>query len=64
MLSGFLASGGAGEKALAWGVAWGAAAARIPGTGGPKPQGLRLEEVVVSPTVDEGRTLKDVAVVA
>jgi 1-phosphofructokinase len=64
MLSGFLASGGAGEKALAWGVAWGAAAARIPGTGGPKPQDLRLEEVVVSPTVDEGRTLKDVAVVA
>lgn len=64
LLSGFLAGGGAGEEALAWGVAWGAAAAKIPGTGGPTPEDIHLEEVIRSPTVDAGRPLKDAAVVA
>lgn len=64
LLSGFLAGGGSGEKGVAWGVAWGAAAAGIPGTGGPEPGDLRLDEVIVSESVDAKRTLKDVAVVA
>lgn len=61
MLSGFLAGGGAGAKALAWGVAWGAAAAKIPGTGGPTPDDLRLDEVMVSESVDSERPLKEEA---
>lgn len=63
MLSGFLAGGGEGVKGLSWGVAWGAAAAKIPGTGGPTPKDLRLDEVISSESVEAGRVLKDEAVV-
>ncbi|MGI8649472.1 MAG: 1-phosphofructokinase [Rubrobacter sp.] len=63
LLSGFLAGGGAGLEALVWGVAWGAAAAKIPGTGGPTPEDLRTGEVIVSESVDPERILKDEAVV-
>ena len=56
-LAGFL-SIGEGEEALAEAVAWGAAAARMPGTGGPTPAGLDRGAVRLRSNVDPERKLR------
>jgi 1-phosphofructokinase len=58
LLAGFLAAGGEGEAALVESVAWGAAAARLPGSRGPRPEDLDRGEVSLSSEVDLDRTLK------
>ena len=45
MLAGFLAGGGAGAKALAEGLAWGAAAVLQPGSGMPSPSDIDVTAV-------------------
>jgi 1-phosphofructokinase len=45
MLAGFLAGGGTGAKALAQGLAWGAAAVLQPGSGMPSPADIDLAAV-------------------
>jgi 1-phosphofructokinase len=57
LLAGFLAAGGDGPKAVAEGVAWGAAACVLPGTAMPGPADLRRNEVRVRP-VDADRPLR------
>lgn len=60
LLSGFLAAGGSGaEAALVEAVAWGAAAAKLPGTAGPEPEDLDRESVSLSRTMDLRRPLKE-----
>jgi 1-phosphofructokinase len=56
LLAGFLAAGGEGPLALAEGVAWGAAACVLPGTGVPGPGDLRRDLVRTHP-VDPERSL-------
>ena len=51
-LAGFLAAGGEGPRALALAVAYGAAACRLPGTAGPGPHDIHLDDVVLEPTPD------------
>lgn len=45
LLAGFLAAGADGAEALRRGVAWGTAAARLPGTSVPAPQDVDLDAV-------------------
>jgi 1-phosphofructokinase len=58
LLAGFLAAGGEGESALIEAVAWGAAAARLPGSRGPTPGDLDREVVSLHTDFDLGRELK------
>lgn len=58
LLAGFLAVGGEGESALIEAVAWGAAAARLPGSRGPRPGDLDREAVSLHTDIDPGRELK------
>jgi 1-phosphofructokinase len=58
LLAGFLAAGGEGESALIEAVAWGAAAARLPGSRGPTPGDLDREAVSLHTDFDLGRELK------
>ncbi|RZT88883.1 1-phosphofructokinase [Pseudonocardia sediminis] len=51
-LAGFLAAGGEGPDALRLAVAYGAAACRLPGTAGPGPHDIHLDDVVLEPTPD------------
>lgn len=61
LLAGFLAAGGEGGEALVEAVAWGAAAARLPGSAGPKPEDPDRGEVKLRDTVDPERRLKEEA---
>lgn len=56
-LAGFLACEAGSEEALRWGVAWGAAAVRLPGTQMPGPGDVRLDEVRLV-DLDEGESLE------
>lgn len=58
LLAGALAVGGTGVRALVEGVAWGAAAARLPGTRMPGPSDLDRDRVQVHPRPDPSRVLK------
>ena len=58
LLAGFLAAGGEGEAALVEAVAWGAAAARLPGSRGPKPADLDRGNVQLQDVIDTSRRLK------
>jgi 1-phosphofructokinase len=58
LLAGFLAAGGRGETALLEAVAYGAAAARLPGSRGPTPSDLDRGEVQLQGTIDAKRRLK------
>lgn len=58
LLAGFLAAGGEGSKALIEAVAWGAAAARLPGSAGPMPADVDRESVELRQDVDRNRKLK------
>ena len=57
-LAGFLAGGGEGKKALVEAIAWGAAAAKLPGTGGPGPEDIDRGAVRLHETLDPERKLK------
>jgi 1-phosphofructokinase len=57
LLAGFLSAGGAGPDALRHAVAWGAAAAALPGTVMPRPQDLDLDAVRLGP-IDPDRNLR------
>jgi 1-phosphofructokinase len=57
LLAGFLSRGGKGPQALATGVAWGAAAAALPGSAMPRPQDVHPERVRVHHELDGGRRL-------
>jgi 1-phosphofructokinase len=57
LLAGFLSAGGQGPEALAEGVAWGAAACRLPGTAMPGPGDLDRSGVEIHP-VDAARLLR------
>jgi 1-phosphofructokinase len=57
LLAGFLSAGGQGPEALAEGVAWGAAACRLPGTAMPGPDDLDRSGVEVH-SVDPARSLR------
>lgn len=59
LLSGYLAAGGSGEKSLIAAVAWGAAAAKLPGTAGPGPEDLDIESVIFNENMDLRRPLED-----
>lgn len=58
LLAGFLAAGGEGEAALVEAVAWGAAAAKLPGLRGPKPADLDREAVQTQGAIDTNKPLK------
>ena len=58
LLAGFLYAGGAGAAGLVEAVAWGAAAARLPGSRGPTPADLDREAVRLHEELDLKRTLK------
>ena len=58
LLAGFLAADGEGDSALIEAVAWGAAAARLPGSRGPTPKDLDREAVSLDTDLDLGRELK------
>ncbi len=58
LLAGFLAAGGAGVAALVEGVAWGAAAARLPGTRTLTPGDVDRDSVRVRNAIDKERQLK------
>jgi 1-phosphofructokinase len=57
LLAGFLSAGGQGPEALTEGVAWGAAACRLPGTALPGPDDLDRSGVEVR-AVDPARRLR------
>lgn len=57
LLAGFLAAGGHGSEALAEGLAWGAAAASLPGSRMPAPADLRRDAVRLHDTVERSRRL-------
>lgn len=57
MLAGFLSAGGSGVAALAEGLAWGAAAASLPGSRMPRPADIARTAVRVLPGPDLGRPL-------
>jgi 1-phosphofructokinase len=59
MLAGFLAGGGAGPQALAEGLAWGAAAASLPGSRMPTPADLNRSTVVIHPHLQQDRILRE-----
>lgn len=58
LLAGFLAAGGEGEAALVEGVAWGAAAARLPGTRTLTPEDVDRGAVRMHNNVQGNRQLK------
>ncbi|HEX2729871.1 MAG TPA: 1-phosphofructokinase [Rubrobacteraceae bacterium] len=58
LLAGFLAAGGEGEAALVEGVAWGAAAARLPGSKTLTPSDIDRAAVRVHNDINEARLLK------
>lgn len=58
LLAGFLAAGGEGGEALVEAVAWGAAAARLPGSAGPKLADVDRGAVNLQKNVDPERKLK------
>lgn len=58
LLAGLLSVGGEGAAALAEGVAWGAAAARLPGTRGPSPPDIERESVSLRKDLELKRQLK------
>jgi 1-phosphofructokinase len=58
LLAGFLAAGGDGEAALVEAVAWGAAAAQLPGSRGPRPEDVDRKAVNVHVTIDTNKALK------
>jgi 1-phosphofructokinase len=57
LLAGFLAGGGRGADALAEGLAWAAAAVRLPGTRMPGPNDIRRDTVRIHPRPDLRRPL-------
>jgi 1-phosphofructokinase len=61
LLAGFLAGGGSGRQALLEGLAWGAAAASLPGSRVPGPSDLRRDAVVIHSHIDRQRRLKGVS---
>ena len=58
LLAGFLYAGGGGEAGLVEAVAWGAAAARLPGSRGPTPADLDREAVRLHDDLDLEKVLK------
>lgn len=58
LLAGFLAAGGEGGEALVEAVAWGAAAARLPGSAGPMPADVDRRSVDLTESIDRDRKLK------
>jgi 1-phosphofructokinase len=58
LLAGFLAAGGSGARGLSEGLAWGAAAVRLPGSRMPTPADLDHHSVHLHPSVDPTRTLE------
>jgi len=61
LLAGFLAGGGSGRQALLEGLAWGAAAASLPGSRVPGPFDLRRDAVLIHSHIDRQRRLKGVS---
>jgi 1-phosphofructokinase len=59
MLAGFLAGGGSGPEALREALAWGAAAASLPGSRMPTPADLDHDAVVLADRIDPDRPLKE-----
>lgn len=59
MLAGFLYGGAAGRAALTVALAWGAAAASLPGSRMPGPRDVRADLVRVHDRIDTGRRLTD-----
>jgi 1-phosphofructokinase len=59
LLAGFLAGGGSGSGALVEALAWGAAAASLPGSQMPRPHQLDRDAVRLSPAIDAGRILTE-----
>jgi len=59
MLAGFLAGGGSGPTALAEALAWGAAAASLPGSIMPTPDDLDHGAVTLADRIDPDRPLKE-----
>jgi 1-phosphofructokinase len=57
LLAGFLARGAAGPDALAEGIAWGAAAVRLPGSRMPGPADIRRDLIRIHPRPDLTRVL-------
>jgi 1-phosphofructokinase len=57
LLAGFLASGGRGPDAFAYGVAWAAAAVRLPGSRMPGPGDVDISIVRVHDDIDGARVL-------
>ena len=58
LLAGFLAGGGSGRTALAEALAWGAAAASLPGSQMPGPDDLDRAAVRLAPAVDPDRLVE------
>lgn len=61
MLAGFLYGGASGPDALAVALAWGAAAASLPGSRMPGPDDVRTDRVRVHERIDAGQRLSDAA---
>ena len=59
MLAGFLAGGGSGPEALREALAWGAAAASLPGSRMPTPDDLDHAAVTLADRIDPDRPLKE-----
>ena len=59
MLAGFLAGGGSGPQALAEALAWGAAAASLPGSRMPTPDDLDHAAVSLADRIDPDRPLTE-----
>jgi 1-phosphofructokinase len=59
MLAGFLAGGGRGPEALVEALAWGAAAASLPGSRMPTPDDLDHAAVTLADGIDPDRPLKE-----
>lgn len=57
LLAGFLAAGARGSEALAEGLAWGAAAVRLPASRMPRPEDIRRDIVRIHTRPDLGRSL-------
>ncbi len=57
LLAGFLAAGAEGATALAEGLAWGAAAVRLPASRMPRPEDVRRDIVRINARPDLGRSL-------
>jgi 1-phosphofructokinase len=59
MLAGVLYGGASGPAALSVALAWGAAAASLPGSRMPGPEDVRTDKVRVHERIDAGRRLND-----